>query len=98
MSVEVIAVYFIGAMGYALLTYGAKRSKTDAEPFDARKLTRTLLVGLIVGGYAYARGLELSLSEFSGLAEASGATVLAEQLSKILWRNLPYGNQSGAST
>lgn len=84
-EVMTVFVFIAGAVVYSLATYLSKRAGTD-EPFQPRKFIRTLVLGVIVGLYAYQRGIDMSLSEFESVAQASGATVLADQVTKLLWR------------
>lgn len=84
---QTIIVCVVGAMLYSFVTYWSQRmDEDDPELFQPQKLIRTVIVGLIVGVYAYSRGLDLELSNFRALAEASGAVVIAEQASKGIWR------------
>lgn len=81
-----VAVYVVGAVVYSLVTYFAKRTKPEGETFDPKKFTRAVVVGFIVGLFAYVQGAELSLANFDQLVQASGATMIADQVVKAFWR------------
>lgn len=82
------AVFVVGAIVYGLVSYFTKRTKPDGEPFDVRKILRTVIIGVIVGLFAWQQGIALDLGNFWQLATAIGAPALAERIVQIIYRIL----------
>lgn len=87
MDPATILVAVVGAMVYSLSTYFSQRVGDDPESFDPRKFVRAVIIGLVVGVYAAVRGLELDMASYRNLSEAAGVTVVADQLTKLVWRS-----------
>jgi len=76
----------VAGVSYALIFY-AKAVQSGAEPFDLKKFTRALLIGLIVGGISAASGIPLTEATYQTQVLAYGfVTVLVDQIIKLLWR------------
>lgn len=84
-----------GAVAYALVSYGSKRARPEGEEFEPRKFLRAVIIGLLVGLYAFSAGIDLSPAKIDNVAFSTGIVVIADQLSKLAWRL--YQNATGES-
>lgn len=87
-DVGMVLVYVAGAIVYGLASYFAKRTKPEGEPFDPRKLLRTVIIGIIVGVVAAQEGIALDPGNFWQIATAIGAPAIAERIVQIIYRLL----------
>lgn len=76
------------AVVLSLVSYSSEWLGPDRESFKPRKLLRTVIIGLVVGVAAVQMGVQLSLTNFGDIVAAVGATGLADQITKAVWRGL----------
>jgi RsiW-degrading membrane proteinase PrsW (M82 family) len=81
-------VFIMGAIVYGLVSYFTKRTRPDGEPFKPRKLLRTIIIGVVVGLFAWQQGVALDLANFWELATAIGAPAIAERILQLVYRSL----------
>jgi len=74
---------------YTLIFYAKKKAKSGAESFDFRKLSATLVVGAIVGGFYSYYGMPITEANISEkLVTYTGTIALIESLIKFAYRQV----------
>lgn len=82
---EQIAMSLGMAILLSLVTYMSKMQ--GGEAFDAYKALRTLLIGVVIGGIAYAKDYHINMENWeSYLAANVGIIAMLDQGLKFIWR------------
>lgn len=77
------------AVVYTLVFYAKKKAKSGAESFDFKKLSATLVVGAIVGGFYSYYGMPITEANITEkLVTYTGTIALVESFIKMAYRQV----------
>ena len=77
----------IAGGSYGLIFYAKKARRDSSTSFDIKKFAKALIIGGIVGGASAVTGTSLTEQSYQSQVLSYGfATVLADQLTKIVWK------------
>lgn len=84
------AITVVGAAIVYSLTvfFFGKQTKPDPEPFNVRKFTRAVIIGIGVGAVSLQMGITLSITNVADVAQSFGIVAIADQIVKAIFRNL----------
>lgn len=74
----------IGGIGWSLIGLAKEKTSEKPEPFDAKKMLKTVILGGIVGGYAGYTGASFSYDTISALAQSATFTPIVAIVDKIV--------------
>ncbi len=75
------------ALGLSVIIYLKKMTKEGGELYDLKKLSRTLVIGLILGIVSYQQGFDLNQTNWETYTAANaGIITIADQVLAGAWR------------